>query len=74
MEYRTADIFVRNIYAGKLQETEDVYQFIYAADYLAMEHPSPVSLTLPLREEPYVSKTLFSFFVEHPSENGASFN
>lgn len=62
MEYRTADIFIRNIYAGKLEETEEGYQFQYDDDYLELENPSPVSLTLPLRKEKYVSKTLFSFF------------
>lgn len=62
MEYRTADIYVRNIYAGKLQETEEGYQFEYDMKYLNTEKPSPVSLTLPLSEKKYVSKTLFSFF------------
>lgn len=62
MEYRAADIFVRNIFAGRLQETEEGYQFTYHAEYLKREDASPVSLTLPLREEPYVSKVLFPFF------------
>lgn len=62
MEYRAADIYVRNIYAGQLQETEEGYAFAYDKEYLNSTMPSPVSLTLPLREEPYTSKTLFSFF------------
>lgn len=62
MEYRTADIYVRNIYAGKLEEIEEGYQFQYDKDYLQSEKPSAVSLTMPLKEERYFSKTLFSFF------------
>lgn len=60
--YRTACIFVRSRYAGLLSETEDGYIFAYDADYLAGSGASAVSLTLPLREEPYRSKTLFPFF------------
>ena len=62
MDYRTADIYIRNIYAGKLQETENGYLFKYDNEYLKSESASPVSLTMPLREEEYVSKILFSFF------------
>ena len=62
MEYRTADVYIRNTYAGILQETEEGYAFTYDRDYLKSDHPSPVSLTLPLREEAYVSGILFPFF------------
>lgn len=41
---------------------EDCYRFAYDADYLSSENPRAVSLTLPLRDEPYDSSTLFSFF------------
>lgn len=60
--YRTAYVYVRNIYAGKLQETDAGYTFCYDHVYLEIENCSPVSLTLPLREEEYASKTLFPFF------------
>lgn len=62
MEYRTADIYVRNVYAGKLQETDDGYMFRYDENYLKSDNPSAVSLTLPLSEEAYTSKILFPFF------------
>lgn len=51
MEYRTADVFIRNIFAGKLQETEDGYEFAYDEKYLKSEKTTPVSLTLPLSEK-----------------------
>lgn len=62
MSYRRADIYVNESKAGVLEETESGYQFLYDPDYLAMESAEPVSLTLPLQEEPYTSQVLFPFF------------
>ena len=59
--FRTADVYVYNNFAGKLSETDEGYSFSYDETYIkARNHP--VSLTLPICEEPYKSKTLFSFF------------
>lgn len=60
--FRTAYVYVRNIFAGELKETDEGYTFIYDSDYLISAGASAVSLTLPLRSEAYTSKTLFSFF------------
>lgn len=60
--YRTAYVYVRNRFAGVLKETDFGYSFLYGAEYLAAENATAVSLTLPLRAEEYVSKTLFAFF------------
>lgn len=60
--YRTAYVYVREIFAGILKETDYGYSFAYDDDYLKSENPTAVSLTLPLQEEEYTSKTLFSFF------------
>lgn len=60
--YRTAYVYVREIFAGILKETDYGYSFIYDTDYLENGNPSAVSLTLPLQKEEYTSKTLFSFF------------
>jgi serine/threonine-protein kinase HipA len=62
MSYRSADIFVHETKAGVLEETETGYQFQYDPDYLSIKQPEPVSLTLPLQEEPYESHVLFPFF------------
>lgn len=59
---RSAYVYVRNVFAGILNETDDGYSFKYDADYLKSETASAVSLTLPLQLEEYTSKTLFSFF------------
>ena len=60
--YRTAYVYVREIFAGILKETDYGYSFAYDDDYLRSANPTAVSLTLPLQEEEYTSKTLFAFF------------
>lgn len=60
--FRTAYVYVRNTFAGILRETDSGYSFKYDTDYLHSEKASAVSLTLPLREKEYTSKTLFPFF------------
>ena len=61
-EFRTAHVYVRDVFAGILQETDEGYLFRYDSSYLAAEDAPAVSLTLLKREEPYLSKTLFAFF------------
>ncbi len=48
--------------AGILTEDAEGYAFAYDRDYLASGQASPVSLTLPLTEKPYTSKTMLPFF------------
>ena len=60
--FRSAYVYVRNVFAGVLSETDSGYRFAYDDDYLRSENASAVSLTLPLRDEPYDSGTLFPFF------------
>lgn len=59
---RTAYVYVRNIFAGQLCESDEGYTFTYDKAYLESKNASAVSLTLPLSKEAYSSKTLFSFF------------
>ena len=60
--YRTAYIYVRNVFAGVLAETDYGYSFAYDEEYLQSENATAVSLTLPLTENKYRAKTLFPFF------------
>lgn len=60
--YRAAEIYVHDIFAGILRETDEGYSFVYDTAYLKKDNAVPVSLTLPLNKEPYFSKTLFAFF------------
>ena len=59
---RRARILYRDRLAGWLTEDEDGYVFEYDADYLSRGGAEPVSLTLPLRAEPYNQNVLFAFF------------
>ena len=60
--FRTAFVYVRNAFAGTLAETDFGYSFSYDNNYLKSDQATAVSLTLPLSDEPYNSKTLFPFF------------
>lgn len=62
MTYRIAYIYVRNEFAGELCETDDGYTFAYDKEYLQKDNACAVSLTLPLSDEEYKSKTFFPFF------------
>jgi serine/threonine-protein kinase HipA len=59
---KTAKVFYRNTMAGVLSEGDFGYSFVYDSLYLTNVGSKPVSLTMPLREAAYYSKTLFSFF------------
>lgn len=60
--FRTAYVYVNDVFAGVLAETDEGYSFSYDTDFLAGDPASPVSLTLPLKAERYTSGTLFPFF------------
>lgn len=60
--FRTAYVYVRNTFAGTLCETDEGYSFTYDEEYINKSDASVVSLTLPLSQKEYTSKTLFPFF------------
>lgn len=47
---------------GVLQETEFGSSFTYDADWVHRLDAQPVSLTMPLREDPYEARGLLPFF------------
>jgi serine/threonine-protein kinase HipA len=57
---RQADVYCRDRRAGRLSEGGEGYRFVYDADYLV--DGGAISLTLPLRAEPYEANVLFPFF------------
>lgn len=59
---REAFVFVQNEFAGILKEKDSGYEFEYDSEYLKKENPLSVSLTLPIQNEKFESKTLFPFF------------
>ena len=59
-QIRRATVRYNGRVAGSLAETANGYRFSYDKDYLRTG--PAISVSLPLREEPYESKELFSFF------------
>ena len=59
---RQGRVFCNGIAAGIITEDEQGYSFSYDGEYLSLPDAQPVSLTLPLRQEPYVNNVMFSFF------------
>ena len=58
--FRRAKVKYKDQIAGTLSETAMGYRFQYEPAYL--RSGAPISMSLPLREEPYESRELFSFF------------
>ena len=58
-EYRKGYVYIQNIFAGVIAETEEGYEFSYNKEYLEREDAAAVSLTLPLQEEPYKTTIFF---------------
>lgn len=55
-------VFLYDKYVGLLTEDETGFTFAYDDGYLAADGAEAVSLTLPLRSEPYHDTVLFPFF------------
>jgi serine/threonine-protein kinase HipA len=47
--------------AGWLTQDEHGFHFVYDAAYTNSKDPVPISLTLPIQEQPYTSLVLFPF-------------
>lgn len=66
---RQCEVYINKDKAGVLTETDDrQYIFTYDCHYLEDLSNTPVSLTMPLRQEPYRSGHLFPFFFNMLSE------
>lgn len=59
---RKGKVYVDEVFAGIISEEVKGFSFTYDKDYLQRDGALAVSLTLPLQEEVFLSKTLFSFF------------
>lgn len=55
-------VYFQNIECGLLSELDDEFKFEYSKEWINNPEAMPVSLTLPLREEPFSSNILFPFF------------
>ena len=59
---KSAKIYMYERYAGMLKEDENGFSFVYDPSYLQQPDAEPISLSMPLRKEPYEDKVLFPFF------------
>ncbi len=62
MNPQKAVVYYNGKVAGFLRKEDDKYFFQYSKEYLSDANNPAVSLTLPRREEEYVSDYLFPFF------------
>ena len=60
---RSANIYYKEVLAGKLAETNDG-EFVFQYDKLYIkDHPNEfITFTMPVSEKPYIEKRLFPFF------------
>lgn len=59
---RKAIVYVQDKPAGSLVEDDEGYTFYYYSEYLKNTPAVAVSLTLPLTDKPYKSRSMFPFF------------
>lgn len=59
---KQAVVYWKTLKAGILSENDEGYSFVYDKDYLSMSEAQSISLTMPLREEPFQSNMLHPFF------------
>ena len=62
MNQRVAAVRLSGAAVGTIEESDGGTKFTYLPEWLSRPDARPVSLTMPLRLEPYVSKGLHPFF------------
>ncbi len=55
-------VYLSNRFVGWVQRSEGIYSFTYDLEYLKSDNAQAISLTLPLRKEPFQQKTMIPFF------------
>ena len=59
---RAGIVSLDGIRVGRIRETADGTEFTYDSAYLQPPNALPISLTMPVRAEPYRSRGLIPFF------------
>lgn len=59
---RKGKVYFKNTLAGYIEETEEGYRFYYDQSYMESHTPHPISVTMPLQNDPYESAILHPFF------------
>lgn len=59
---KQAEVKLFNQRVGVISQTDDGFEFCYDTTYVLLPTAEAISLTLPLKTEPYKSTVLFPFF------------
>lgn len=59
---RSGKVFYKDKFAGTVWQDENGYGFQYDKQYRDQKNAEPISLTLPLQEDPYLSNIMIPFF------------
>jgi len=59
---RKGKVFYKDLFAGIISEEESGYIFTYEKEYLKLKEAKPISLTLPMKSQPYENSFMFPFF------------
>jgi len=62
MKRRRGEVRLAGEPVGTIEELEGDVGFTYSREWLERADAVPISVTLPLRPEPYISKSLHPFF------------
>lgn len=62
MENCKGKVYFKDQFAGIYERKDGDYIFTYDYNYLNVKDAEAISLTLPLKPEPYIQKTMFPFF------------
>ena len=63
------EVYRNRDYVGTLERDDNnVYSFQYANDYLDQPMSQAISVTFPLKKEPFISNDLFAFFCQFLAE------
>ena len=62
VNHKRGKVFADQNFAGIIEQKEGLYSFTYDENYLKSTNSKSVSLTLPLRKEPFEQKTMIPFF------------
>jgi serine/threonine-protein kinase HipA len=60
MKYGNVKFYNKRV--GIITQTDDGFEFMYDDSYVASDNAEAISLTFPVRLEPYTSSTIFPFF------------
>lgn len=58
---RRGKVYINNIFAGVVKLQDGIFSFKYDNQYILSKGPA-ISLTLPVRTEPYEQKSMIAFF------------